>query len=212
VSSRVSPVPPDALPSIAFPLKVSGPFFCGVLTSPDFCYHPPLPALPLPKKRDTKSTATRMSRHHSPIPMERAVSSYLEWQLHVDPSTLRDFNIAFSKISLRQTHLKPPPQTTCPRVDCARTTRRANCIFCACSNLFFFLFPLTLCAPPSTPGHPRASLHTLHLEFEAPTLLQVLMNSVVHTRHQITLPQPLPLPSLCCHCHATLARLSTCPH
>ena len=127
-SSHVSPVPPDALPSVAFPLKVSGPFFCGVLTSPDFCYHPPLPAPPLLKKHDTKSTATRMSWHHSPIPMEQAVSSYLEWQLNINPSTLRNFNIAFSKISLHRTCLKPPPQTACPR-----TTQQASCVF-VCSN------------------------------------------------------------------------------
>jgi len=122
-SSCVSPVPPDALPSITFPLKVSGPFFCGVLTSPDFCYHPPLPAPPLLKKCDTKLTTTRISQHPSPIPMEQVVSSYLEWQLNVDPSTLRDFNIAFSKISPHQTHLKPPLQAACPHIDCTCTTQ-----------------------------------------------------------------------------------------
>ena len=125
-TSRVFSRPPHlqchTAQRVAFPSPSEWYLFCGVLTSPDFGYHPSLPAPPLLKKCDTKSTATRTSRRHSPILMERVVSSYLEWQLNVDPLTLCDFSIAFSKILPCRTCLKPPPQTACPCVDCACTT------------------------------------------------------------------------------------------
>ena len=40
-----------------------GLFFCGILTSPDFC-----PAFPIPKKCNANSMATRMSWHYCHIP------------------------------------------------------------------------------------------------------------------------------------------------
>ena len=143
--------------------------------------------------------------------MERAVPSYLEWQLNVDPSTLRFQHRVQQDFAVSNL----PPTTPANRLPTRRlrthnTTSQSR--FCACSIFFFSLFSPTSCAPPSTSDHPRASLRTLRPEFEAPTPSQVLTNTAVHTCHRITLPQPLPSPSLCRHCHAALARLSAHPH
>jgi len=65
-------------------------------------------------------------------------------------------------ISPRQTHPKPPPQTACPRVDCACTTRRASRVFVRVRISFFssFFSPNVVCFTPA-PDNPRASLHPL---------------------------------------------------
>jgi len=144
------------------------------------------------------------------------VSSYLEWQLNVDPLTLRNFNIAFSKISPHRTCLKPPPQTACPHIDCARTTRQANCVFCACSNLFFFPFPPDFVCSAI---HPRPPMR-----FPAHLMSRIRSTNTIASLDELRGPHPPPnhattaapialsLPPLPCHPRMPLYMPALKPH
>jgi len=66
--------------------------------------------------------------------IERAVYSYLEWQLNVDPSMLHDFNIAFSKISSCPTHLKPSKTITGCRGHMPLSPILISSLLCACPS------------------------------------------------------------------------------
>jgi len=187
VSSCISPVPnailPNMSPSVAFPLKVSGSFFGSVLTSPDFCHHPS-------HCQHTHSQRNVMQNQQwwgqagitavpaTTLPM-RTLPMHTTYAAWFSTSCSADF----AMLNLPQA----TPANCLPTHWLHTHNMTSKLWFCACSNIFFFLFfPLTLYAlPPAL--HPQQ-----------PALLAVCpyAQKLKHLCHCKVLTNICPMPSL----------------